>query len=507
MSTLPNTFWQQYQRFLHVTLLTETPHPLSSHLSEWAQQDLPKALDCLKIIDLQALEAVAAQTTHLTQLTNAVQNTLQNGHRVFILGCGASGRMAVSLEWLWRQSFPHQAKQVVGVIAGGDSALIRSIEQFEDHAAYGMKQLQQQGFTAHDLLISTSASGESRFIVQATLEAAALCHDKPWLIVCNPLEQLLARDPQHPCGSNSINTWPLVVGPMALTGSTRMQTTTAMLVVIGLALLHPHQAKPLRDFIRFYQALDQTPLIPLIEQEASSYKNKRNVYYKLDSQVGVTALTDVTERAPTFNCAPINNLLLNEPPAPYAVRIIGSKSAQQAWQQLLQREPICLDWPQHPATAPEYLMGFDLSEDDLPFEVCHSRAGGNPEPFEITLNKNLLVLNYGTARWSLDVATLTPLFQQTLLKLLLNNHSTLVMGRLGHYRSNLMTFVSPSNAKLIDRVIRTIQTYREQQTGIKPEYKPLAEQVLASMDSLKPNESLIEKFIGSSDDFIWLRRV
>ena len=47
-----------------------------------------------------------------------------------------------------------------------------------------------------------------------------------------------------------------------------------------------------------------------------------------------------------------------------------------------------------------------------------------------------------------------PLERQTLLKMLLNQHSTLVMGRLGRYESNIMTWVSPNNGKLVDRAAR-----------------------------------------------------
>ena len=470
-TTLEKTFWEQYQRFLHVTLLTETQHPQSTHLSEWAQQDLPRALTCLQTIDLEALEQLKAFKTEQHTLTHVIQKTLAAGNRVFILGCGASGRMAVNLEWLWRKAFPDKAHQVVGVIAGGDAALIRSIEQFEDNAEYGTQQLIQQGFTQNDLLIATTASGESRFILKALTDAAISCKAKPWLLVCNPLEQLIQRNPTHPCQRTDIDTWAMVTGPMALTGSTRMQATTAMMLGIGLALFHPKDhSKILTDFIATYRTLDLSFLKQGIEQESIAYQQKKPTHYELDAECGMTVLTDITERAPTFNCPPLNNTQLpQEPQSLVSVSVQGAKNAENAWEILLGRNPFCLSWEKHPQTFLEYLLGFEISS------VIPAKAG-------IQKKFNLDSRLRGNDTF----------LKQTLLKLLLNTHSTLVMGRAGHYEGNIMTWVVPSNAKLIDRAIRTIQMIRQKMVKTA-DYQKIAKEVFETLPQLKSNESIIKR--------------
>jgi N-acetylmuramic acid 6-phosphate etherase len=80
--------------------------------------------------------------------------------------------------------------------------------------------------------------------------------------------------------------------------------------------------------------------------------------------------------------------------------------------------------------------------------------------------------------------------EHLLLKLLLNAHSTLVMGRLGRYERNLMTWVRPSNNKLIDRAIRYIDLLL-QQRGITRSYEDLAVECFVSMASTKADGSVV----------------
>lgn len=489
---LSTHFWQQHHRFLKTVLLTETPHPLTSGLSEWAKHDLAHGLEVLRAIDGQVLRDLTQVAKRLAELTTAIQTTLQAGQRVFILGCGASGRMAVNVEWLWRQFCQHnpcyQVQQVVSVMAGGDSALIRAIEQFEDQASFGPRQLMAQGFGANDLLIATTASGESPYILQALTHAAATGQRKPWLLFCNPEAQLLARDPAHPLALETVESFCLNVGPMALTGSTRMQATTAMLAILGVALLHPNEGlTALEPLQTLWQHCDFSALPAFIKAEASAYQQGQPCHYRVDPYWALTVLTDVTERAPTFNTPPIHNKLLAPTTTrPMRVTLAQAQTPHAAWLSLLQREPFCLAWPSHPATGVEYVYGFDLSDHEPIDSHCFNIAHRN-----------------GDCQWSLaDLTATLPLHglnslsQQLALKLALNNHSTLMMGRLGHYQGNLMTWVSPSNAKLIDRTIRTLQYAWQQRNGETLAYEPLAEEVLALIPGLQPNESIIERWLN-----------
>src|SRR5581483_11789624 len=88
----------------------------------------------------------------------------------------------------WRQvaERPMFQNSVVGFMAGGDLALVHSIENFEDHPEYGARQLMELGFGENDLLISSTEGGETPFVIGATERAAEASRRSPWFLYCNP---------------------------------------------------------------------------------------------------------------------------------------------------------------------------------------------------------------------------------------------------------------------------------------------------------------------------------
>lgn len=489
-------FWLNHDRFLKNALITEQPHPETTELSHLAQTDLPSAISLLLKIDIAVVQKLQSYSSELEALHKAIHQTLKAGHKVFIAGCGASGRLAASLEYCWRKQYPDNTKQVVSIIAGGDAALIRSIERCEDYPEYGIKQLRQQGFSENDLLISSAAGGESPFILGATDYAAGFSHQKPWLLYCNPNEALLGRNPKHPISNPNVRGLYLETGPMALTGSTRMQTTTMMLLCIGLALFYSESEIPLalETLLTSLKTLDLTGIAPLIEAEASCYQNHQTMLYKTSAENGLTILNDTTERSPTFNLLPFENQR-DQPikPAWCYVNIIGTHTAAESWRALVNREVMALNWPELPATELGNLLGFDLSDDytasrqsAYSLSILPSKSG-----FEFVLS------GLTSHRFELALPGLNFFQQQIVLKLTLNNLSTLVMGRLGFYRGNLMTSLYPSNHKLIDRAIRYTRYRYQQQTGTELPYKEVADAVFAEMQNLQPGESIVDKSLAS----------
>jgi N-acetylmuramic acid 6-phosphate etherase len=98
---------------------------------------------------------------------------------------------------------------------------------------------------------------------------------------------------------------------MALTGSTRMQATTAMLLVIGLPLLYSKNKmlSELEQLIHFLENLELDGLLPFIVAETQIYQNQQNILYQTQPDYALTVLTDTTERSPTFNLLPFENRL------------------------------------------------------------------------------------------------------------------------------------------------------------------------------------------------------
>ncbi|MDF2940046.1 MAG: hypothetical protein K0R66_688 [Gammaproteobacteria bacterium] len=492
LTRLIGSFWQSHDRFLKNALITEQPHPQTAKLSELAQTNLAQAIRTLLEIDISCLKNLTAYQSQLEALHDAISYTIKSGHKVFIAGCGASGRLAASLEYCWNKYHPEHSSQIVSLIAGGDAALIRSIERCEDYPEYGIKQLQQQGFSSQDLLISTTASGESPFILGATNYAAEICETSPWLLYCNSDESLLGRNPEHPISNPLVKGLYIDAGPMALTGSTRMQATTAMLLAIGLSLFYSKAeiGSVLQKLVYFLEKLDLSPLVPLIKAEANCYQNKKSMLYQSEADFALSILTDTTERSPTFNLIPFENSLDTEvKPSWVYLSILDTDSAASAWQALLNRPLVALNWPELPATSSEHLTGFNLSEDygntrehalklsikELKHAFHFSLSGESQYQFELSFDD---IDFFG---------------QQIILKLVLNIASTLVMGRLGFYQGNLMTSLYPSNHKLIDRAIRYVRFLYQQSHGKILPYETVADAVFTEMKSLTPGESIVNK--------------
>src|SRR5512140_1290963 len=153
-------------------LPTEGRHPLTYELADLACRDLPRALRVLRDIDCSAIERVLEKRPGIDQLSARMRDCMARGRRVFFYGCGATGRLSLSLEYLWR--FVNQGSDAVrGFMSGGDLALVHSIENFEDHPELGARQLGEIGFGPDDLLVSCTEGGETPSVIGATEAAAA----------------------------------------------------------------------------------------------------------------------------------------------------------------------------------------------------------------------------------------------------------------------------------------------------------------------------------------------
>ena len=79
----------------------------------------------------------------------------------------------------------------------------------------------------------------------------------------------------------------------------------------------------------------------------------------------------------------------------------------------------------------------------------------------------------------------------------MNIHSTLVMGRLGRYLDNLMTYVKPSNNKLIDRAVRYVRLLAQRRTGKLPGYERVTRMLFEEREKLQPGEPIVLKTLAA----------
>jgi N-acetylmuramic acid 6-phosphate etherase len=467
-------------------LPTEQPHPATVGLAELCREDLAAAIGAFHAVDQQALEQLADCLTSLPELVADIRDTLASGGRIFLAGCGATGRLSLSLETFAREAWLVAGdNRVVSLMAGGDAALIRSIEAFEDFPEHGQRQLMETGFTGKDLLLAITEGGETPWVIGACLQAAQVSTRKPWFLFCNPpdiLKQLTVRS-REVLESTSVKPLFLNTGPMALAGSTRLQATTAQMLVAGAALSEALGGEEAAGLIEAFGRLVARPapewLGPFIEAEANVYAAGDLVLYQTD-HYGMTVLTDTTERSPTFSLAPFESRERPDDPMSWCyLSLPGVETSREAWRSLLQRDPRTLEWPELGGIASmDHLLGHDISA-QAPHWRTQRHDGKRQYPYLV--HGLEVVLEFAGLTHSLAMDRQPLLLRHLLLKTHLNLQSTLVMGRLGLFESNLMTRVKPGNYKLIDRAARHAQHHHHQRTGEELPYADAVREVFATL--------------------------
>lgn len=511
--TLPNNFREKAQAFLAIApqfrlgeLPTEQPHPLTGNLSDLAKKDLPRALTILHAIDCEALAVLQANSLErIVLMAQRIRRTLANGKSVYLCGCGATGRLSLTCETLWHGQHAGESidNKVISFMAGGAAALVRSIEDFEDHPDYGERQLRELGFGSGDLLISCTEGGETPFVIGATLHAAKASANPPFFLYCNPDEILrrVAERSLQVISDRRIEKINCTVGPMAITGSTRMQASTVLMAALGHALLYQAQperiSQALSALITFWQGIDPGFLADCVVREADCYLHGGSLDYLTDSDLAITILTDTTERSPTFSVLPFENTLDVDAGAQRSLCYLfvpEASGSSEAWHMILGRQPRSLEWEQMRGIASmQRLLGFDFSARGRALRLERSSVGENCA-FTVKNEPCGISFDFQGDRHCLDAAGADALSRHLVLKMLLNMHSTLVMGRLGRFEGNVMTWVKPSNNKLIDRAIRYADLLLKKK-GIAKTYEELAYVCFELQEKVAADQSLVHALV------------
>jgi len=448
------------------SLVTEASHPETKDLSNLSLNNLPGAISILKKLDDHTIGVLTEKIKEICYLKDIISETLNAGNNIFFCGCGATGRLSLTIETLWRQVYEKDARKdrVFSFMSGGDVALIRSIENFEDFPKYGARQLVESGFKDGDLLIGSSEGGETAFVIGAVEKAAEVSKRKPFFLYCNPDEILckVAERSKSIIQNPGVEKIILNVGPMAVTGSTRMQSSTILLAAAGIALFYYKDTNDavgevIDTFTKFWDSTDIQFIEKFIIMEADLYKKGDYLLYETDNQLGITIITDTTERSPTFSLLPFENV--HETVQDLSLCYLympGTRDSEEAWNSLLYRAPRALEWPDIDGIASrKRLLGFDFSSNVVSRRI-QQKESIIQHKFKITSETAGISFLLGDENHFLAVPFTNPLFTHLVLKMILNAHSTLIMGRLERYEGNVMTYVKASNNKLIDRAVRYI---------------------------------------------------
>lgn len=493
-----DVFLKESYKYRLGDITTEMPHPKTVNLSSLANEDLDRALSILQDVDLDALKELKKYSHKIEELRNDVKLTLESGGRVFLCGCGATGRLSLLIEFLWREAHP-QSDQVFSLMAGGDVALVHSLEGFEDFPEYGERHLKEMGFKENDLLISSTEGGETPYVIGATEAATTISKRSPYFLYCNPDEILKTRveRSKRVIENEKIKKIELFVGPMALSGSTRMQASTVLQLSVGMALLEKRSIESsLQEFIDAVEKTSFLKLKPFVEKEASLYKEGNYLMY-VPYDYAISVFTDTTERSPTFSLPAFekNNYQGKDPSLCY-IMIPEIEDSKEAWEKLLNHKPRPLNWSDiEKQTLESYLYEFDFS---LHAEKSRMARIKNVRhiKFVIKNEKECIHFDLDGVCESFPIKGFSSLYQHTLLKLLLNTHSTLLMGRLGRYKSNIMTWVAPTNGKLIDRSARYVQSLLKEK-NIEKTYEEVVRMIFKNRVSRKDGEPIVLKTFES----------
>lgn len=183
--------------------------------------------DLLKNInqeDKTVPETIQGIIPEIEKLVTATVSNMKNGGRLFYIGAGTSGRLGIvdASECPPTFGVPHEL--VVGLIAGGDTAIRKAVEFAEDDIDQGWLDLQQYQINESDTVIGIAASGRTPYVI----EAVKKCRENnitTGCITCNS-GSLLAAAVEFPIEA--------VVGPEFITGSTRMKAGTAQKLILNM---------------------------------------------------------------------------------------------------------------------------------------------------------------------------------------------------------------------------------------------------------------------------------
>jgi N-acetylmuramic acid 6-phosphate etherase len=215
--------------------LTEQRNPRSESLEKMN----PKELVQLFIEEEKFVQdALHNAAPDLARAIEIVTESLRSGGRLFYIGAGSSGRIGVLDASEIPPTFGAPTHVVQGVIAGGITALHRSVEGAEDEQSTGALALDERGVKPGDVVIGITASGRTPFVRGALARTTSL-GAKTVLLTCNPAVAGIA-DAGQPGSSRQVGTTKfdlvitLAVGPEILAGSTRLKAGTATKVALNI---------------------------------------------------------------------------------------------------------------------------------------------------------------------------------------------------------------------------------------------------------------------------------
>jgi N-acetylmuramic acid 6-phosphate etherase len=194
---------------------------LYANLDKMSTKEL---LSNINVEDKKVPNVIEQQIPNIEKLVDAVVDKMKLGGRLFYIGAGTSGRIGVLDASECPPTFGVPDDWIIGIIAGGDSAIRKAVENAEDDFNQAWRDLSAFSITDLDVVIGIAASGNTPYVIGG-LEKAKQNNITTGSISCNSNSKISA-----------IADFPieLIVGPEFLTGSTRMKAGTSQKLALNM---------------------------------------------------------------------------------------------------------------------------------------------------------------------------------------------------------------------------------------------------------------------------------
>ncbi|MBS0026867.1 N-acetylmuramic acid 6-phosphate etherase [Chitinophaga sp. 22321] len=196
----------------------------ASHYRHLEKMSVNELLVNMNTEDQTVPLAVAKAIPQIEKLVTAVADKMLAGGRLFYMGAGTSGRLGVVDASECPPTFGVPQGLVVGIIAGGDTAIRKAVEFAEDSRTQGWEDLQAYNVTDKDVVVGIAASGTTPYVI------AALNECRKHGIVTGSI----SCNPETPVSAEADFPVEVVVGPEFVTGSTRLKSGTAQKLVLNM---------------------------------------------------------------------------------------------------------------------------------------------------------------------------------------------------------------------------------------------------------------------------------
>ncbi|MBS1987923.1 hypothetical protein JST56_02930 [Candidatus Dependentiae bacterium] len=533
----------------YADLVTEQAHPKTKNLSSVLMSNTEDGLRLLNDIDYSVISSLRTfQAEQYQNIVTQIIKTIQNNGRIFFLGSGSSGRIALNLTAQWNElckrsrnpKFGEYQNRVIGIIAGGLRAFIRAKEGFEDSEQEGALALTSRNLNANDTVFLLSASGSAAFnhgAALAALQCGALCYH-----ILNVPETLPKAEALFAQGIIPVK---IATQPQAIKGSTRLQAATATNVALSMTLLavvdqlagKEDTAQKIADqlIIDFEKAcLEIRTIIPEIAKIiegvvlvlSSPHANFRKIKDETNcgyiTYLGMNFLreiiTDSVELSPTFSINPTrgSNEVGKRPE--FRAFILGAESNADAWQRVSNR--VLTDEELKDVAdvilggvnqgAQESFLARPVGVGNIVIVVVNDaddkkiienavlelqQRGGQTALIQVSSGLKPASLEKMVNTSIFLGGILSPCVQSMATKQILNLISNAAMIKMGKVCGNLMIDVCASNKKLFDRTVRIIREVYALQAPAKvvPSYDEvniMVEKVQAQRKYIETTQSI-----------------